>query len=139
MTLALHLKVCGVLLIALAAMHPYFARRFRWREELAGVSLFTRQVFWVHSLFIALILLQFGLVSLLFSRALLEPSLLGRVILAGFVSFWGIRLLAQHFIYSPKLWRGNRLHTAMHVLFTVLWSYLVFVYGRALWVQLHEP
>ena len=31
MTLALHLKICGVLLIALAAIHPYFARRFHWR------------------------------------------------------------------------------------------------------------
>ena len=90
----------------------------------------------MHSLFIALILLQFGVVSLLYSHTLLDRTLLARVVLVGFVTFWGLRLFAQHFIYSAALWRGNRLHTLMHVVFTVLWAYLVVVYGRALWLQI---
>jgi hypothetical protein len=138
MKLTLHLQTCGLLLIALAALHPYIACRFRWREELAGVSLFARQVFWVHTLFIAFILLQFGVVSLVFSKLLLERSALARVILFGFVSFWGLRLFAQHFVYSSALWRGNRLHTVMHIIFTALWTYLVVVYGKALWLQFVE-
>jgi hypothetical protein len=135
MTLALHLKICGGLLILLAALHPAFARRFQWREELAVVSLFTRQVFWVHALFIALILVQFGIASLVFASALLERTVLARVVLAGFVIFWATRLFVQHFVYSPALWRGNRLHTAMHIVFTGFWAYLVAVYGSALWRQ----
>ena len=134
MTLAWHLKICGLLLIGLAALHPAFARRFRWREELAGagVSLFTRQVFWVHSIFIALVLVQFGALSFCLAETLLERSLLAKAVLAGFVTFWGVRLFAQHFIYSPQLWRGHRLNTAMHVVFTVLWTYLMCVYALAL-------
>jgi hypothetical protein len=138
MTLSGHLQICGALLIGLAALHPYFAWRFRWHEELAGVSLLTRQVFWVHSLFIVVILLQFGVVSLLFATTLLERTFLARVVLGGFVIFWTIRLFAQHFIYSPALWRRNRLHTVMHAMFTALWSYLVVVYSWALWLQLYS-
>jgi hypothetical protein len=133
--LALHLKVSGALLIALAALHPALARRFRWKEELAEVSLLTRQVFWVHMLFIGLVLVQFGALSLCFTDSLVERSLLAKAVLGGFVIFWGLRLFAQHFIYSPGLWRGHPFHTSMHVFFTGLWAYLVWVYALALWRQ----
>jgi hypothetical protein len=139
MNMTLHLKICGILMIGLAALHPLFALRFRWREELADVSLFTRQVFWVHSLFIVLVLLLFGLLSLAFSEALLERTMLARAVLAGFVTFWSLRWVAQHFIYSPALWRGHRLNTIMHVMFTALWTYLVVVYGTALWRGIIAP
>jgi uncharacterized membrane protein len=135
MILALHLKVCGALLIALAALHPAIAKKFQWKEELAGVSLLTRQIFWVHTLFIGLILVQFGVLSLAFTHALLERTFLARIVLGGLVMFWGVRLFAQHFIYSPKIWRGHRFNTTMHVLFTGLWTYFVLVYGAALWLQ----
>ena len=135
MTLALHLKTCGALLIMLAVLHPAFAKRLRWKEELAGVPLLTRQIFWVHCLFIGIILLQFGVLSLAFSHALLERTLLAKVVLGGLVIFWSARLFAQHFIYSPQIWRGHRFNTVMHVVFTGLWTYLVAVYGAALWFQ----
>ena len=135
MILELHLKICGLLLLGLAALHPSFAKRFHWKEELAGVSLFTRQVFWVHSLFIVLVLVIFGVLSLCFAGALLEPSALAKALLAAFVLFWGVRLFAQHFIYSPELWRHHRFNTVMHILFTALWTYLVAIYGMALWRQ----
>ena len=135
MTLAFHLKLCGALLIALAALHPAIAKRLRWKDDLAGVSLLTREVFWVHALFVVLILAQFGVISLVFTRALLEHTLLARVVLAGLVMFWGLRLFVQHFVYSPRIWRGHRFNTAMHIVFSGLWAYLVAVYSVALWFQ----
>ena len=138
MTLTLHVKICGALLIALAALHPFFAKRFRWREELAGVSLLTRQVFWVHCLFIALVLVQFGILSIVFTDVLLQCTPLAKIVLGGFVIFWAVRLIAQHLVYSAELWRGHRFNTAMHVLFTALWTYLVAIYGAALWLQFND-
>jgi hypothetical protein len=135
MTLELHLKICGVLLIILGALHPAFARYFRWKEDLLRVSLLTRQVFWVHTLFIVLILIQFGILSLAFAHVLVERSLLAKIVLAGLVSFWSVRLLAQHLIYSPALWRGNRFNTIMHLVFSGLWTYFAATYGVALWNQ----
>jgi hypothetical protein len=50
---ALDLRLVGFLLVALAIAHGFFERHFGWRQELSKVSLFTRQVFYVHHFFIA--------------------------------------------------------------------------------------
>ena len=49
-----HLEITGILLIGLALLHVVFPRYFKWREELRGVSLITRQILHVHTFFIAL-------------------------------------------------------------------------------------
>lgn len=119
----------------LALAHVHFVKRFRWREELQGVSLLTRQVFNVHCFFISLVLLLCGALSIFCTGALLEHGPLAKAMLTGLVIFWTARLFIQFFVYDSKLWRGNRLNTLMHVLFSVMWSYYTFVYAAALWCQ----
>ncbi len=136
MNLALHLKITGLLLIALAAAHGHFPRRFAWRTELSRLSLINRQIFIVHCLFIVLTLILMGLLSLVYTTALIEPTPLARPVLAGLTVFWLARLLAQFFIYDANLWRGNRVNTLVHVLATLLWSYFVLVFGCAWWPQM---
>src|SRR5271165_4855447 len=133
MNLNFHIKIVGALMIALAVAHVYFEKRFRWRQELERVSLFTRQVFYVHCFFICLVLVLFGMLSLFGTAALLQPTPLAKMVLAGLVIFWGARLFAQFFVYDAQLWRGNTFNTAMHVLFSLMWTYFVAVYGAALW------
>jgi hypothetical protein len=58
----------------------------------------------------------------------LVNSAFGRVIAMGLGIFWGIRLLFQFFVYSPKLWRGKPFETTMHIIFSLLWIYLTFVF-----------
>ena len=53
---------------------------------------------------------------------------LGRRVALGCGVFWLARLLVQFFGYSPKLWRGKRFETFMHVLFVGFWSYLSFLF-----------
>jgi hypothetical protein len=127
--LELHLRIAGILLLLLAALNTQLPRRFGWRQELAAVSLFTRQVFFVHAFFIALLLVLLGLLYLLFPERLLQPGGLGGVIAWGSLVFWGTRLAFQLFVYSPELWRGKRLHTLAHALSSLLWAYLVAVNG----------
>ena len=43
------------------------------------------------------------------------------------------RLVAQLFIFDPRNWRGDRVNTLVHVVFTVLWVYLTAVPAWALW------
>jgi hypothetical protein len=116
----------------LALAHLAFPRRFHWKEELQRLSPLNRQMFLVHVFFIGVVLVFFGVVSLLHADALLTPSPLARAVLAGFTLFWALRLYVQLFVYERALWRGNRLHTFFHVLFTSYWSYLVAVYATAL-------
>jgi hypothetical protein len=130
--LAIHLKIVGFLLIFLGLAHAGFARHFKWKEECERLSAFNRQMFRVHCFFIALTLVLLGACSLFYTKALLEPSPLSRVFLAGIVIYWLCRLFIQFFVYDSSLWRGQRFNTTMHVLFSVLWLYVVATYSAAL-------
>jgi len=125
-----HLHIAGAILLLLAVLHAFFPRHFRWREELASISLLTRQIFYVHHFFIALTVGLMGLLTLSSAHDLLDSSV-GRRILLGLSVFWFVRLFFQLFVYSPKLWRGKLFETVVHLLFTVLWIYLtcVFFFG----------
>ena len=131
MNLELPIRIAGGLQIALSLLHTVFPAKFQWREELARLSLINRQLFQVHTLFIALLVLLLGVLSLFFAPALLSSGRLSRLVLSGISFFWFARLLAQFFLYSPVLWRGNRFRTAVHILFSMLWAYLAAVYGMA--------
>jgi hypothetical protein len=132
MTLAMNLRIVGVLLVLLGLSHAFFSRYFRWDRELAEVSLLTRQIFFVHSFFIALGVVLGGAGSFLCADALLRPGSLSRALLAGMTLFWLCRLLAQFFAYDARIWKGNRFRTIMHAAFSVLWIYVAATYGIAL-------
>src|SRR5262245_44685652 len=120
-----HLQIVGVLLLLLGSAHSVIPRYFGWKRELASVSLLTRQVFMVHHFFIGLLVAMLGLLSLLYADDLIQPTPLSRAVLIGILVFWLIRLVFQFAVYDPAIWRGQPLYTRMHVLFSVLWSYVV--------------
>jgi len=129
------LRIAGALLLTLAAAHVTFPKRFDWAVELPRLSLLNRQMFLVHVAYIVVVLASMGLLSLVFADALLERTYLARLVTAWLSLFWLSRLIVQWFVYDRQLWRGNRLHTTVHVVFTTLWCYLSFVYGWAFWRQ----
>ena len=132
MTLNILMKTTGVFLLLLAAAHAIFPRLFHWKEDLSQLSLLNRQIFFVHTFFIVVVLVEFGALNLFFTQSLLEPVPLSRAILAGMASFWFLRLIVQLFVYDPNLWRGSHFRTAAHVMFTAFWSFLTVVYISAL-------
>ena len=132
MNIILHLKVVGGLLVTLALANTQFGLYFKWKNELAQVSLLTRQIFQVHGFFIALIVGMMGVCSLFYTDALLASGALSRIVLAGLVVFWISRLAIQFFVYDPAIWRGRRFYTVMHVVFSILWIYVVLTYSAAL-------
>jgi len=125
----LNLKIIGVLLISLAFMHVIFPKYFNWIDELRTVSLMNRQLMYIHTFFIALVLLLMGLLCLTSSTEIIETDL-GHRLALGFGIFWSIRLFIQFWGYSPKLWKGKRFESVVHIIFSLLWLYLsaVFLY-----------
>jgi hypothetical protein len=121
-------RLTGGGLIVLAAVHLTFPRRFRWAEELASLSLLTRQIFYVHTFFVALTVGLMGVLCLFRAGEMLQTPL-GRTVSGGFSLFWGTRLVIQWFGYSPALWRGKRFETAVHYSFTALWLWLTLLFG----------
>jgi hypothetical protein len=122
-----HLKIIGILLIALALVHVAFPKRFYWQKELSSLSLVNRQMMVVHTFFIALTVFLMGLLCVTSSNELIYTNL-GKKISLGLGIFWTIRLLVQFFGYSTKLWKGKGFETTVHVVFIFLWSYFSFIF-----------
>ncbi len=123
----MQLNLIGFFLVVLALLHGAFARYFNWRVEFAPVSLINRQMMYVHTFFIALVVLLMGVLCLT-SATELVGTLLGRRVALGCGMFWLARLLIQLFGYSSELWRGKRFETIVHVVFIGFWSYLSYVF-----------
>jgi hypothetical protein len=119
----IHINIIGILLIALALVHIIFPKYFNWDKELKYLSLINRQMMTVHTFFIAFTVFLMGLLCLTSSSQLIETNL-GKKISLGFGIFWSVRLFIQFFGYSSDLWKGKKLETSIHILFSILWLYI---------------
>jgi hypothetical protein len=77
----------------------------------------------VHTFFVGLTVFLMGLLCLVSPEELIRTHL-GKTITLGLAIFWIIRLVFQLFVYSPKLWKGKRFETFIHILFIIFWAYL---------------
>lgn len=135
MNLHFQLQAVGVFEIVLALTHFAFARHFNWQTETSRLSLLNRQIFYVHTFFICVVLILFGLLNIACTTELLTRSSLAKFVLGGITVFWVLRWLFQFFVYDRRLWKGNRFNTSMHMVFASTWTYFAGVYGFALWHQ----
>ena len=126
----LHIKIIGGLFILLAILHMFFPKYFNWENELSALSLMNRQMIRVHLFFIGFGLFLVGLLCLTSSDGLLNTSF-GRRVSLGLGIFWAVRLYAQFFVYSGRLWRGKAFETTVHILLSLFWTYVsvVFIFG----------
>ncbi len=123
----IHIHIIGVLLIALALVHIIFPKYFNWSKELKSLSLINRQMMTVHTFFIAFTVFLMGLLCLTSSNQLIETNL-GKTISLGLGIFWATRLFIQFFVYSTELWKGKKLETSAHVLFSLIWIYFTSIF-----------
>ncbi len=128
----LHLIIIGYLMIFLAVIHGAFPRRFNWEKEFSTLSLINKQMMYVHTLFIALVVLMMGLLCVTSSKDLIE-TVLGKRICIGLTVFWFTRLVIQFFGYSSELWKGKTFETGVHIVFIFLWAYFSYVFGIIAW------
>lgn len=122
-----HYKIIGILLMVLALIHGIFPKYFNWKEELKSLNLINKQIFQVHTLFIALMVFLIGLLCYTSSYELLNTEL-GKKINLGLAIFWTSRLFIQLFGYSSKLWKGKTFETIVHIAFIGFWSYMSYIF-----------
>jgi hypothetical protein len=122
-TLELCLRIVAVAQVMLAVLSLCLPRILDWKADLARMSLLVRQVFEIHSCFIALTLVIWGALTWKFAREMaLAPTSLSQWLCAAIGLFWGVRCVMQWTHYSISHWRGNRVRTVIH------WT-LFFGYG----------
>ncbi len=107
------LAAAGQLFIAvLGLMIP---RLLHWQEPIAQMPLLVREVFHVHTFFIALTCAIFGSITWRFAADIAQPTHeLMRWFAAAIGLFWGIRCIMQWTFYSSSHWRGLRDKTLAH-------------------------
>lgn len=128
----IHLKIIGLLMLGLALVHIIFPKYFEWTKELGSVILINKQMMYVHTFFVAMVLFLMGILCLTSSNELVETNL-GKKIAFGFAVFWLIRLLIQFFGYSSELWKGKRFETSVHIVFSILWTYFSVIFFLIFW------
>ena len=122
-----HIEIVGYLLILLGLLHITFPRHFKWNETLKSIPLVSREIMYVHTFFIALIVLLMGLLCITSAEEIVNTPL-GKKLAVGLAVFWTIRLLIQFFGYSKELWQGKRFETTVHICFSFLWLYISAVF-----------
>ncbi|MEO6304302.1 MAG: hypothetical protein ABIP51_14140 [Bacteroidia bacterium] len=123
----LHLKIVGYMCILLAFVHVVFPKQFNWKKEMPAISLVNQQLMYVHTFFIAFVVLLMGILCICCSHDLMYTPL-GEKIILGLFLFWAVRLLFQFFIYSSKLWKGKLFETIIHIIFSLIWIYFTAVF-----------
>ena len=123
----IHFKLIGIILMILALVHAIFPKYFDWKNELKSLNLINRQLMWVHTFFIALVVFLMGLLCLTSANDLISTNL-GKKISLGLGVFWLVRLFIQFFGYSSELWKGKTFETIIHILFSLLWIYLSIIF-----------
>ncbi|GAB2665477.1 hypothetical protein GCM10027036_18780 [Flavihumibacter cheonanensis] len=124
------IQIVGIALILLALLHLIFPRYFNWKKELAGLSVINREMMIVHTFFIALTVLLMGILCITSANELSETTL-GKRLAAGIGLFWFIRWIVQFTGYSSVNWKGKNFETAVHVFFSLFWTYVT---GLFWWV-----
>ena len=124
------IELIGYGLIFLALIHIIFPKAFDWKNQLATLTLINRQLMTVHTFFIALTVFLMGVLCITSAHEL-QTTPLGRKILIGLAIFWGIRLLAQLFWYSPELWKGKLRETSFHIIFLTIWTSITVIFTMA--------
>lgn len=126
----LQIKIIGGLFILLAFIHIVFPKYFKWKQDLAPLTLINRQMMYVHVFFIALAIFLLGILCVSSSSMLLNTPF-GKRISLGLAIFWAARLAVQFFGYSRELWKDKPFETGVHVLFSIFWAYLSIIFALA--------
>jgi hypothetical protein len=118
----------GIVQVGIMAANVPLPGRLWVRERLAGVPKFVRQIFYVHWVYIVIVLGMFAALCFGFAPELAGANALGRFLSAFMAGFWLLRIVLQIFYYDGEIRRENRVLDAMYL---ASLSVLVVVFGVA--------
>lgn len=97
----------GAVHVGIMAANLPLPRRLRVRERLAGVPRFVRQIFYVHWVYIVIVLGLFAALCFGFAPELAGASALGRFLSGFMAGFWLLRIGLQILYYDREVRREN--------------------------------
>jgi hypothetical protein len=115
-TMVLAIRMAGVIQLAIIAANVPLPGKLQVRKHLATVPRFIRQIFYVHWIYIVLVLGLFSALCLGFPTELAGASRLGRFLSVFLGVFWLSRLILQGVYYDREVRRANRIMDGFYLL-----------------------
>lgn len=122
------IRLAGCIHLAIIAANVPLPGKLKTTEHLRAVPRFIRQIFYVHWMYIVLVLTLFGTLCLVFPSQLAGGSSLGVFLSAFLAGFWLLRVVLQWTYYDREVRRANRVLDAMYGLALVT---LVIIFSLA--------
>jgi hypothetical protein len=123
------LLLAGIAQLGIAGSSLLIPRLLGWRAETERLKPLTRQVFWTYASYILSFHVAFGLLSLLAPAALLDGSLLARLVCGFIAVYWLVRLTLQFVAFDRSVAVGRPLFRFAEAAYVSTFAYLVLVYG----------
>jgi hypothetical protein len=98
----------GVVHVGIMVANIPLPGRLRVRERLAEVPRFVRQIFYVHWVYIIIVVGMFAALCFGFAPELAGATRLGRFLSGFMAAFWLLRIVLQIFYYDAEVRRENR-------------------------------
>jgi hypothetical protein len=118
----------GCVHVGIIAANIPLPGRLRVRERLAGVPRFVRQIFYVHWVYIVIVLGLFAALCFGFAPDLAGASGMGQFLSGFMAGFWLLRIVLQIFYYDGEVRRENQ---ALDRLYVGALIVLVVIFGTA--------
>jgi hypothetical protein len=129
--LTLLLQIAGVLHLGLMCAGLLMPRVVGMRGHLATLPPFIRQLFWVYYSFIALCLVSFSLITIVFADTLAAGGNLARALCTFFAVFWTLRLITGTFVFDMRPYLTSSYRRFGYHAINIVFAYLPVVYALA--------
>jgi hypothetical protein len=129
--LTLLLQLAGVLHLGLMGAGLLMPKVVNMRAHLAALPAFVRQLFWVYYTFIALCLVSFSIITIVFAETLASGSALARALCVFFAVFWTLRLLVAAFVFDLRPYLTTPVRRVGYHALNLVFAFLPLVYAYA--------
>ena len=131
MNLELLIFVGGILHFGILLASALVPKVLDWKASLEKLDGLFRQLVWVHGAFIVLVIIGFGLLSVVLAGDLASGSPLARGMCLFIALFWAARLVVQFFVFDAKPYLKTTLLKAGYHGLTVVFIYITVIYALA--------
>ncbi|MDB6019958.1 MAG: hypothetical protein JWR19_4447 [Pedosphaera sp.] len=125
------LRIAGFLHFGILVASASTPHALNWRQNLASLHPFLRKLFWVYGIFIVLVIIAFGVLTLRHTADMAAGVPLGRSLCIFIGIFWLARLLVQLFVFDARPFLTNWFYKLGYHVLTVVFVYFVVVYWMA--------
>jgi hypothetical protein len=125
------LQFAAALQLSILIASALTPRVLHWRENLAALQPFLRNLFWVYGIFIVLVIIAFASLTFRHADAMASGQPVARSLCAFIAVFWAMRLVVQLTIFDARPFLTNTFYKVGYHTLTIVFAALILIYGAA--------